>query len=52
MQNFPELDKSKFYSHQDVEVSAKVMNKFRSTAKPIYESKFFINFKRWIKIDH
>ena len=40
MQNFPELDKSKFHTAtQDVEVSAKVMNKFRSTAKPIYDSK-------------
>ena len=46
MQNFPELDKSKFHTAtQDVEVSAKVMNKFRSTAKPIYDSAFLSTSK-------
>ncbi len=39
MKNFPETDKSKFHTAtQDVEITAKVMNKIRQTAKPIFES--------------
>ena len=39
MKNFPETDKSKFHTAtQDVEITAKVMNKIKQTAKPIFES--------------
>jgi len=39
MKNFPETDKSKFHTAtQDVEITAKVMNKIKQSAKPIFES--------------
>ena len=39
MKNFPDTDKSKFHTAtQDVEITAKVMNKIKQTAKPIFES--------------
>ena len=39
MKNFPETDKSLFHTAtQDVEISAKIMQKIKRTAKPIFES--------------
>ncbi len=39
MKNFPETDKSKFHTAtQDVEITAKIIKKIKSTAKPIFDS--------------
>ena len=39
MKNFPDTDKSKFHTAtQDCEISAKIINKIKQTAKPIFES--------------
>ena len=46
MKNFPELDKSKFHTAtQDVEVSAKVMQRIKESAQPIYDSSFLTTSK-------
>ena len=38
MKNFRHRQKQISYGNQDVEITAKVMNKIKQTAKPIFES--------------
>ncbi len=39
MKNFPDTDKSKFHTAtQDCEISAKIINKIKQTARPIFDS--------------
>ena len=50
MKNFPETDKSKFHTAtQDVEITAKVMQKIRESARPIFESSLITISKKKAK---
>ena len=50
MKNFPETDKSKFHTAtQDVEITAKVMQKIKESARPIFESSLITISKKKAK---